>query len=105
VEVNMFYKGHVGRVRMDVCELGKMDVILGMPWLVAHNPEIDWEKGEVRMMRCPLLCGKVFKIKRKKEVREDERKIVRWAVDENEDWGKEKEMEVDHRKVEEMVPK
>jgi len=41
VEVNMFYKGHVERVRMDVCQLEKMDVILGMPWLVAHNPEID----------------------------------------------------------------
>jgi len=41
VEVNMFYKGHVERVRMDVCELGKTDVILGMPWLAAHNPEID----------------------------------------------------------------
>jgi len=31
VEVNMFYKGHMERVRMDVCELGKTDVILGMP--------------------------------------------------------------------------
>ena len=41
VEVNMFYKGHVKRVRIDVCELGKTDVILGMPWLAAHNPEID----------------------------------------------------------------
>jgi len=41
VEVSMFYKGHVERVRMDVCELGKTDVTLGMPWLVAHNPEID----------------------------------------------------------------
>jgi len=30
---------------MDVCKLGKTDMILGMPWLVAHNPEIDWEKG------------------------------------------------------------
>jgi len=30
VEVNMFYKGHVERVRMDICELGKTDVILGM---------------------------------------------------------------------------
>ena len=105
VEVNMFYKGHIERVRMDVCELGKTDVILGMPWLAAHNPEIDWEKGEVRMMRCPPLCGKVVRIKGKKETREEEKKIVRWAVDEKEDWGREEEMEADHRKVEEMVPK
>ena len=31
VEVNMFYKGHVERVRMNVCKLEKTDVILGMP--------------------------------------------------------------------------
>jgi len=105
VEVNMFYKGHVERVRMDVYELGKTDMILGMLWLAAHNPEIDWEKGEVRMTRCPPLCGKAVKIKGKKEAREDEKKIVRWAVDEKEDWGREEEMEMDHRKIEEMVPK
>ena len=83
----MFYKGHVERVWMDVCKLEKTDVILGMLWLAAHNPEIDWEKGEVRMTRCPPLCGKVVKIKGKKEIREDKKKIVRWAVDEKEDWG------------------
>jgi len=105
VEVNMFYKGHVERVQMDVCELGKTDVILGIPWLAAHNPEIDWKKGEVRMMRCPPLCGKVVRIKGMKEMREDKKKIVRWTVDEKEDWGREEEIETDHRKVEEMVSK
>jgi len=56
-------------------------------------------------MRCSLLCGKTVRIKGKKEMREDEKKIVRWAVDEKEDWGREKEIKVDHRKIEEMVPK
>jgi len=41
VECNMFFKGHVERVRMDMYNLGKTEVILGMPWLAAHNPEID----------------------------------------------------------------
>ena len=41
VECNMFFKGHVEKVRMDVCNLGKIEVILGMPWLAAHNPELD----------------------------------------------------------------
>jgi len=31
VEANMYYKGHVERIRMDMCDLGKTDVILGMP--------------------------------------------------------------------------
>jgi len=41
VECNMFFKGHMERARMDVYNLGKTEVILGMPWLVAHNPKID----------------------------------------------------------------
>jgi len=44
VEMNMFYKGHVERVQMDICKLEKTDVILDIPWLAAHNPEIDWKK-------------------------------------------------------------
>jgi len=26
-----------------------------MPWLATHNPEINWETREVKMMRCPPL--------------------------------------------------
>jgi len=73
VECNMFFKGHVERVRMDVCNLGKTEVILGMLWLVAHNPEIDWEKGEVKMTRCPPIYGKRKQKKKKKEVKKVEK--------------------------------
>jgi len=31
VECNMFFKGHMERARMDVYNLGKTEVILGMP--------------------------------------------------------------------------
>ena len=31
VECNMFFKEHVERARMDVCNLGKTELILGMP--------------------------------------------------------------------------
>jgi len=41
VEVNVFYKNHVKRMRIDVCNLGKTDVILGIPWLQVHNLEIN----------------------------------------------------------------
>jgi len=41
VEYNIFFKGHVKRARIDICNLGKTEVILGMLWLAAHNPEID----------------------------------------------------------------
>jgi len=41
IECNVYHKGHVKRMRLDVCDLGRTEVILGMPWLAAHNPEID----------------------------------------------------------------
>jgi len=59
VECNVFYKDHMERMRMNVCDLGKTEVILGMPWLAAHNPEINWETGEVKIMRyLPLYSGR-----------------------------------------------
>jgi len=84
VKVNMYYKSHVERMRIDVCDLGKTDMILGMPWLQAHNPEINWETGEVKMTRCPPLCGRNTKLKKgqkakkgKRVVTLEEEKIVR----------------------------
>ena len=56
IQCNMYFEGHVERIKVDVCRLGRTKVILGMPWLAAHNPEIDWEKGEVKMTRCPPWC-------------------------------------------------
>jgi len=110
VKVNMYYKSHIERIRMDVYDLGKTDIILGMLWLQVHNPEINWETGEVKMTRCPPLCGRNIKLKEEKRERKGERvvileekKMVRWAVDDKEDWGREGEVKVDHRKIEEMV--
>jgi len=58
VEVNIYFKGHRERTEIDVIGGQKWTVILGMPWLACHNPEIDWKIGEVKMMRCPEECGK-----------------------------------------------
>jgi len=74
----MFFKGHMERARMDVCNLGKTELILGMLWLAAYNPEIDWEKGEVKMMHCPPICGR-----RKQEVKE--KKVRKTEKDEDEE--------------------
>ena len=111
VEANVYYKGHVERIRMDMCNLEKTDIILGMPWLQTYNPKINWETGEVKMTRCPLLCGRNTKLKEekgrkrvKRVVTLEEEKMVRWAVDNKEDWGRKEEVVADHRKIEEMVP-
>ena len=41
VEVNIYYKGHRERTKIDIIGGQKWMVILGMPWLARHNPEID----------------------------------------------------------------
>ena len=61
VEVNIYYKGHVERTEIDMIGGQKWSVILGMPWLARHNPEIDWRTGEVKMMRHPEECGKQWR--------------------------------------------
>ena len=53
VEVNIYYQGHKKRTEIDVIREQKWKVILGMPWLACHNPEINWRIEEVKMMRCP----------------------------------------------------
>jgi len=115
VECNVYYKGHQERMKFDMCNLGRMEVILGMPWLGEHNPEIDWEKGKIKMMRCPPWCGKdnrsrearerQEKVRRKETRKMEKEKAINWVADEKEDWGREEEMEIDHCKIEGMVPK
>jgi len=73
IECNMFFKRHVERARIDICNLGKTEVILGMPWLAAHNPEIDWEKGEVKMTYCLSIYGRKKQEEKKMEVKKMEK--------------------------------
>jgi len=61
VEVNVYYKGHVERMEINVIGGQKWGVILGMPWLECHNSEIDWKTGEVKMTRCLEECGKQWR--------------------------------------------
>ena len=73
VECNMFFKEYIKRTRMDVCNLGKTEVILEMLWLAAHNPEIDWKKEKVEMIYYLPICGKRKQEEKKKEVKKVEK--------------------------------
>jgi len=60
------------------------------------------------MTRCPLLCSGIRsrEVKKGKKIATLEKeKIVRWAIDNKEDWGKEEEIKEDYRKIEELVPR
>ena len=65
---------------------------------------------KVEITRCLLLCRRNMKLKEKKKVKRVKRvttiekeKIVRWAVDNKENWRRELEIKVNYRKIEEIM--
>ena len=105
VKVNIYYKSHVERIRIDVCDLGRTNIILEILWLQVHNLEINWKIGKVKITRCPPLYEKNTKLKEEKRVVTlEEKKIVKQIVDDKENQKREEEVEVDYRKIKEMVP-
>ena len=116
VEVEIFFKRHKERMSIDVIGGQKWSVILGMPWLRCHNPEIDWKTGEVKMTRCPEECGKKWKAGKQtklgwKKQEEKEKKRGRSVVEEEKmikrilTEKKEEEDVMEVRMTEEMVPR
>jgi len=64
------------------------------------------------MTRCPPLCGRIVLKKEEKKVKKrkrvvtlEEERVIKWAIDNKEDWGREEKIEEDHRKIEEIVSK
>ena len=58
IECNMFFKGHIERAQINVCNLEKTEIILDIPWLVAYNHERDQEKEKVKMTQYLSICKK-----------------------------------------------
>ena len=110
VEVSVYYKSHIEKMRIDMCDLERTDIILRMLWLLAHNLEINWETEEVKMTRCLLLCRRNTKLEKGQKVKKEKRvvmlekeKIVRQIIDNKKNWKREKKVEADHRKIKEIV--
>ena len=130
VEVNIYYQGHRERTEIDVIGGQKWSVILGVPWLARHNPEIDWRTGEVKMTRCPEECGKQWRpvqgksgwekqkekemkeeAEKRKEEKEKKKKQkrggtaeVRKIAEEGEIWDKEEEAAKSEEEAKKLVP-
>jgi len=56
IDVVLCYKTHSERTLLAVSSLGKQNMILGYTWLKDHNPEVNWQTGEVQINRCPPRC-------------------------------------------------
>jgi Retroviral aspartyl protease len=56
VDVILHYETHTEQTKFAVTRLGGQHMLLRLPWLKEHNPEIDWASGEVKMSCCPVRC-------------------------------------------------
>ena len=77
VDLVLRFKDHSERALFAVTNLGKQDIILGLPWLREHNPEVDWKTGDVTMSRCSQNCRTCFLENRQKRklVKQKEEKL------------------------------
>jgi len=49
VDIVLRYKTHSVRTLLAISSLGKQSMILGYTWLKDHNPEVNWQTGEVQI--------------------------------------------------------
>ena len=55
-EIVIDFQGHREKVVAEITNLSRHQMILIYTWLKHHNPDIDWETGQVRMTHCPWTC-------------------------------------------------
>jgi len=68
-DVVFCYKTHSERTLLAVSNLGKQSMILGYTWLKDHNPEVNWQTGEVQMNRCSSQCERCHAIRKEQTLR------------------------------------
>ena len=50
--LQMNFENHLENIIFDIYPEGAYDIILGIPWLRAHNPEISWDTEDIDFTRC-----------------------------------------------------
>ena len=111
VEVNVYYKNHIKRMRIDMCNLGKTDIILDMLQLQVYNLEINQETKEIRITRCLPICERSLTVKGDIEKRKKIEKRVKVVEKVDKDKWKmlmeekfDDKVELDREKVKKIVP-
>jgi hypothetical protein len=66
---------HEENIRMYVANIDTHDVILGTPWLIKHNPSINWASYDITFTWCPEIC--------KQGNKQRHTKPAQWTVEDN----------------------
>ena len=70
--MNVYYKSHIERIRIDICDLERTDIILEILQLQVHNLEINQEIGDRRSKnnKMSTIVQKEYEVERKKKQKE-----------------------------------
>jgi len=64
-------------MRIDICNLKKIDVILEMPWLQMYNSKINWKTEEVKIIKYLSICRRNTAVKKNVEQKKKIGKRIR----------------------------
>ena len=58
VKVNIRIGAHEEQIVLDIAPIGTHQLILGLPWLEAHDPTVHWRTGHIQFnsQHCNLHC-------------------------------------------------
>ncbi len=76
VDVILSFGDHSERCKLAVANLGQQTAIIGFPWLLLHNPEVDWIRQKITMTRCPPECRRARAVELEPVGPEDEVFVV-----------------------------
>ena len=70
--MNVYYKSHIEKIRIDICDLERTDIILEILQLQVHNLEINQEIGDRRSKnnKMSTIVQKEYEVERKKKQKE-----------------------------------
>jgi len=51
-ELTLKIQNHSERITLDIIDVPKDQIILGMPWLEVHEPHISWKKKQIQFTNC-----------------------------------------------------
>jgi len=69
VDMVLHYKTHSERTLFTISSPGRQNMILSYIWLKDHNPEVNWQTGEVQMNRCPSQCEGCYVMRKEQALR------------------------------------
>jgi len=76
----MILREHKEKINFDITDTGADDIVLGIPWLRLHNPDINWTTGKLQFTRCKCKTVQPSRFRVPAEDEEHDADIIRECI-------------------------